>query len=75
MVEGVYKNQAEVDAALHYKDSPTNYGLADTKPGDFKFKDVNGDGYLIFRDTDRAIVGNICPTLLMASVLHWLERH
>lgn len=61
VVEGVYKNQAEVDASLHYLDSPSNYGLADTKPGDFKYKDVNGDGILDISDTDRAIVGNYMP--------------
>lgn len=61
VVEGVYKNQAEVDASLHYVDSPSNYGLADTKPGDFKFKDVNGDGILDISDIDRAIVGNYMP--------------
>lgn len=61
VVEGVYKNQVEVDASLHYVDSPSNYGLADTKPGDFKFKDVNGDGILDISDTDRAIVGNYMP--------------
>ena len=61
VVEGVYKNQAEVDASLHYVDSPSNYGLADTKPGDFKFKDVNGDGVLDISDTDRTIVGNYMP--------------
>lgn len=53
--------QAEVDASLHYLDSPTNYGLADSKPGDFKFKDVSGDGILDISDTDRAIVGNYMP--------------
>lgn len=46
---------------MHYVDSPSNYGLADTKPGDFKFKDVNGDGILDISDTDRAIVGNYMP--------------
>lgn len=61
VVEGVYKNQAEVDASLHYQDSPTNYGLADSKPGDFKFKDINNDGKLDVSDTDRAIVGNYMP--------------
>lgn len=63
VVEGVYKNQAEIDAAgkLAYKDSPTNYGLADARPGDFKFKDVNEDGILDILDTDRAIVGNYMP--------------
>lgn len=73
IVEGVYKNQAEVDAALHYKDSPTNYGLADTKPGDFKFKDVNEDGILDISDTDRAIVGNYMPdfTYGFGTTLGW----
>lgn len=73
IVEGVYKNQAEVDAALHYKDSPTNYGLADTKPGDFKFKDVNGDKILDISDTDRAIVGNYMPdfTYGFGATLAW----
>lgn len=61
VVEGVFMNQAEVDASLHYVDSPTNYGLQDSKPGDFKFKDVNGDGILDISDTDRAIVGNYAP--------------
>ena len=61
VVEGVYKNQAEVDASLHYMDSPSNYGLGETKPGDFKFKDVNNDGVLDISDTDRAIVGNYMP--------------
>lgn len=73
IVEGVFKNQEEVDAALHYLDSPTNYGLADTKPGDFKFKDVNGDGILDISDTDRAIVGNYMPdfTYGFGATLAW----
>lgn len=73
VVEGVFKNQAEVDAALHYLDSPTNYGLADTKPGDFKFKDVNGDKILDISDTDRAIVGNYMPdfTYGFGATLAW----
>ena len=69
VVEGVYKNQAEVDASLHYVDFPSNYGLADTKPGDFKFKDVNGDGILDISDIDRAIVGNYMPDFTYGSVL------
>ncbi|MEG1400853.1 TonB-dependent receptor [Bacteroides sp.] len=73
VVEGVFLNQAEVDATLHYKDSPTNYGLADTKPGDFKYKDVNGDGILDISDTDRAIVGNYMPdfTYGFGATLAW----
>lgn len=64
IVEGVFKNQAEVDATLHYVDSPTNYGFQDSKPGDFKFKDVNGDGILDISDTDRAVVGNYAPDFM-----------
>ena len=73
VVEGVFKNQEEVDATLHYMDSPTNYGLADTKPGDFKFKDVNGDKVLDISDTDRAIVGNYMPdfTYGFGATLAW----
>lgn len=73
VVEGVFKNQQEVDEALHYVDSKSNYGLNDSKPGDFKFKDVNGDGVLDISDTDRAIVGNYMPdfTYGFSGSLRW----
>lgn len=61
VVEGVFKNQEEVDNYLHYVDAPSNYGLNTTQPGDFRFKDANGDGKLDILDTDRAIVGNYMP--------------
>lgn len=75
IVEGVYQNQAEVDANLHYIDAPRNYGLNTTQPGDFKFKDVNGDGKLDILDTDRAIVGNYMPdfTYGFGTSLAWKE--
>lgn len=73
VVEGVFKNQEDVDKALHYVDSPTNYGMADSKPGDFKFKDVNHDGVLDISDTDRDIVGNYMPdfTYGFGTTLAW----
>lgn len=61
IVDGVFQNQAEVDASLHYVDAASNYDLNTTKPGDFKFRDANGDGKLDILDTDRAIVGNYMP--------------
>ena len=61
VVKGVFKNQAEVDATLHYVDSPINNGFQDSKPGDFIYEDVNGDGILDISDTDRTIVGNYAP--------------
>lgn len=61
VVEGVFQNQAEIDEYLHYVDSPSNFDLNTTKPGDFRFKDVDGDGVLDILDKDRAIVGNYMP--------------
>lgn len=61
VVEGVYKDQAEVDASLHYVDADNNFGLNTTQPGDFKFKDVNNDGVLDILNSDRAVVGNYMP--------------
>lgn len=60
VVLGVFKNQQEVDSYPHYIDSPNNYDLATSKPGDFKFADIDGNG-VIDPDLDRAIVGNYMP--------------
>jgi len=49
--DGVFKNEEEIKAYPHF---------ANTKPGDFKFVDVNGDG-VIDVNTDRAVVGNYMP--------------
>ena len=55
IVEGIYQNQAEVDAALPDEDAP------DPRPGDFFFKDVNGDG--VINADDRTVTGNYLPDL------------
>ncbi len=60
VVLGVFKNQAEVNAYPHYMDTQGNFDLNTTKPGDFKFKDVDGDG-IIDLTKDREIVGNYLP--------------
>ena len=60
VVLGVFKNQAEVDAYPHYTDTQGNFDLNTAKPGDFKFKDVDGDG-VIDLTKDREIVGNYLP--------------
>lgn len=49
--EGLFKDQADVDS--HVKQD------AATKPGDIKYKDVNGDGK--FNADDRTITGNDVP--------------
>ncbi|RZK92847.1 MAG: TonB-dependent receptor [Pedobacter sp.] len=60
VVLGVFKNQAEVNAYPHYLDTQGNFDLNTAKPGDFKFKDVDGDG-VIDLTKDREIVGNYLP--------------
>lgn len=60
VVLGVFANQAEVNAYPHYTDTQGNYDLNTSKPGDFKFKDVDGDG-VIDLTKDREIIGNYLP--------------
>lgn len=48
--DGVFKNQAEIDAYPHH---------TSTTPGDPKVRDVNGDGKI--SDADRTILGNYQP--------------
>ncbi|HVT05496.1 MAG TPA: TonB-dependent receptor [Thermoanaerobaculia bacterium] len=54
-MEGIYQDQAEINAHLFGTVSPPN------KPGDIKFKDLNGDG--IINDNDRTFIGNPIPKL------------
>ncbi len=51
--DGVYKNQAELDAnpKLH---------VATARPGDFRFKDANGDGQFNLSN-DRTVTGSYFP--------------
>lgn len=60
-VEGVYQNQAEIDAHLH-KMSPDERAK-NVKPGDFRYKDTNGDGEITA--DDRVILGSPLPKLFI----------
>ncbi len=53
---GIYQNQVEIDSHLSGTVNPT------TKPGDIKFKDVNGDG-VISADNDREFIGSSIPDI------------
>lgn len=59
-VLGVFKTQAEVDAYPHFEDAATNFDLASSKPGDFKFLDADGNKVINMTD-DRVIVGSYQP--------------
>lgn len=56
-VEGVFQTQEEIDA---YTDAEGNLVQSNAVPGDFKFKDQNGDGQLTDAD-DRVNLGNAIP--------------
>ena len=56
--DGIFQNQAEIDA--HPSQSPLG---ADTKPGDFRFVDVNGDGMI--DEDDRTNIGDPIPDVTM----------
>ncbi|SHG01776.1 SusC/RagA family TonB-linked outer membrane protein [Pedobacter caeni] len=53
VVEGIYQTQQEINNAPKDKLAPK------AAPGDFRFKDVNGDG--IIDASDRTVIGNYQP--------------
>lgn len=54
--DGIFQSQAEIDAYINEDGGKIQ---ADAKPGDFKFKDTNGDGSL--NDEDRVYMGSYQP--------------
>ncbi|SEN20488.1 TonB-linked outer membrane protein, SusC/RagA family [bacterium A37T11] len=55
VVDGIYQNADEIKAHLFSEENPV------AKPGDIRFKDLNGDGTI--NDKDRNFVGNPIPKL------------
>jgi TonB-linked SusC/RagA family outer membrane protein len=64
-VDGIYQSQDEIDsynAAAIAAGHPGGYNNGSaTVPGDFRYKDLNGDGFI--DDMDRTILGNGFPKL------------
>lgn len=76
VVEGIFKNQAEVDAAnaLAKENGYDAYQVNATTVGDYKYKDLNGDGHI--DGNDQKVLGNGFPKLnygltLNASWKNW----
>lgn len=53
VVEGIYQSNTEIEK------SPSAVSLGTYRPGDFKFKDINGDG--VITADDRTVIGNPTP--------------
>lgn len=65
-VDGIFQDQSEIDklnaeAAAKTGGEVSVYQALNTAPGDYKYKDLNGDGYI--NDDDREIIGNGYPKL------------
>ncbi|MDF2550877.1 MAG: SusC/RagA family TonB-linked outer membrane protein [Chryseobacterium sp.] len=54
--DGIFQNQSEID---NYRNSNGSLIIPGAKPGDFKWKDINGDGQIT--DDDRTYLGNSLP--------------
>ena len=59
IVEGVFQNQKEINAANALSSEGEYYQDILTRPGDFKFKDLNGDGKVT--GEDRGFIGSPHP--------------
>lgn len=56
VTDGIFQTQEEIDAYVGEDGSPIQPAAS---PGDFKFKDINGDG--IIDDDDRTMIGDPTP--------------
>ncbi|MEO8252756.1 MAG: TonB-dependent receptor [Flavobacterium sp.] len=69
VMDGIYQNQAEVDAVFS-----ANPSQSIVKPGDIRYKDLNNDGSIT--NADKTIIGNALPDFtyglnLDASYKNW----
>jgi TonB-linked SusC/RagA family outer membrane protein len=60
--DGIFQTQAEVDAANALGDPLVSYQNAKTGPGDFKFRDLDGDN--VITATDRQVIGSPIPDFI-----------
>lgn len=60
VTDGVFANQAEIDNSQDADINKRKYAhVSGAKPGDFRFKDMNGD--MEINENDRTITGNYMP--------------
>lgn len=62
VVDGVFQDQAEIDALNPDAANGVYYQASGTVPGDFRFKDLNEDG--VVDDADQELLGSPIPDIL-----------
>ena len=67
VVEGLYQSYADILA------SPVASALGAYRPGDFKFKDINGDGKIT--PDDRTVIGNPTPKFTYGANINLNYKH
>lgn len=67
LVEGVFQNQKEVDDANNLSAEDVYYQDILTRPGDFKFKDLDGNGKIT--GEDRGFIGSPHPDFIYGLTL------
>ena len=63
-VDGIFRNQSEIDDLNNKVPADVNdgyYQSASTQPGDYRYKDLNNDGYI--NEEDREVLGHGYPKL------------
>ncbi len=58
-VDGIFKSQAEIDAANGKDGNPATKYQDNAKPGDIRFRDINNDG--VINADDRTVLGSFIP--------------
>ncbi len=66
VVEGIYQSDADISK------SPDASSIGAYRPGDFKFKDVNGDG--VITSQDRTVIGNPTPDFTYGASINLTYR-
>ncbi|HET9824890.1 MAG TPA: SusC/RagA family TonB-linked outer membrane protein, partial [Chitinophagaceae bacterium] len=67
VLEGLYQSNLDI------LNSPPASSIGSYRPGDFKFKDVNGDG--VIDANDRTVIGNPSPKFIYGGTISANYRH
>ena len=65
-IDGIFQTQAEIDALNPDSDNGVYYQSSGTAPGDFRFRDLDGNG--VVNEEDRTYIGSPIPDITYGMV-------